>query len=466
MANAACRDGRRTTTDRLALAGICLGFLLVLFDATAVNVAVESVRRSIGGSDTTIPWVLNAYTVAFAAFMLAAGSLGDRWGSRRCFMGGLGVFALASAACAAAPSIGLLIAARAVQGAGAAAIVPCSLALIAHRFPSGPARSRALGVWGGVSGIGLAAGPVVGGLLVAWAGWRAVFLVVVPLSLAGIVLVERTLGETPRQAQTHFDLPGQVTGATALLCVTAAFGLGPTDGSAAAAPLALLVAGLVSAVAFVGAERRSTHPMLPLGVFSSRTFSAAVAVGALFNFTLYATIYGLASNLQVGRGLSAQTAGLALLPLTVTVAIGALLSGRASTSIGPRHAMTLGLAGGALGAVLLAAVDRSGSDVVLAGGGAVLGTCGLAMPAMTGLALTGAPSGRLALGAGILNTSRQIGGALGVALPGGIVTASATATLRVPLLIVASAYVVAVLLALSIPPTAGTISTQDERANV
>ena len=128
--------------DRLALVGICLGFLLVLFDATAVNVAVESVRRSIGGSDTTIPWVLNAYTVAFAALMLAAGSLGDRWGSRRCFLAGLGVFAVASAACAAAPSVGVLITARAVQGAGAAAIVPCSLALIAHRFPSGPARSQ------------------------------------------------------------------------------------------------------------------------------------------------------------------------------------------------------------------------------------------------------------------------------------------------------------------------------------
>ena len=442
-------------TDRLALVGICLGFLLVLFDATAVNVAVESVRRSIGGSDTTIPWVLNAYTVAFAALMLAAGSLGDRWGSRRCFLAGLGVFAVASAACAAAPSVGWLITARAVQGAGAAAIVPCSLALIAHRFPPGPARSRALAVWGGISGIGLAAGPVVGGLVVAWAGWRAVFLVVVPLSLAGMVLVERTLQETPRREPTRFDLAGQGAGATALLCVTAALGLAAADGWVAVVPLALLVAGLVSAVAFVGVERRSAHPMLPLGVFSRPTFSAAVAIGALFNFALYGTIYCLASSLQVGRDLSAQAAGLALLPLTATVAIGALLSGRVGTSFGPRHAMMLGLAGGTLGAVLLAVIDRAGSDIVLAAGGALLGTCGLAMPAMTGLALAGAPSGRLALGAGVLNTSRQIGGALGVALTGGIVTASATATLRVPMLIVAGAYVVAVLLALSIPSTTG-----------
>jgi DHA2 family methylenomycin A resistance protein-like MFS transporter len=348
-----------------------------------------------------------------------------------------------------------LITARAVQGAGAAAIVPCSLALIAHRFPSGPDRSRALGVWGGVSGIGLAAGPVVGGLLVAWAGWRAVFLVVVPLSLAGMVLVERTLRETPRQEQTRFDLTGQVAGATALLCVTAAFTLAPTDGWAGA-PLALLAAGLISAVAFVAVERRSAHPMLPLGAFSRRSFSAAVAVGALFNFALYGTIYCLASNLQVGRGVSAQTAGLALLPLTATVATGAMLSGRIGTSVGPRRAMTLGLAGGTLGAVLLAIIDRAGSDIVLAAGGAVLGTCGLAMPAMTGLALAGAPSGRLALGAGVLNTSRQVGGALGVALPGGIVTASATATLRAPMLTIAGAYAVAVLLALSIPRAART----------
>ena len=456
MHNAAGRGARSTIADRLALVGICLGFLLVLFDATAVNVAVESVRRSIGGSDTTIPWVLNAYTVAFAALMLAAGSLGDRWGSRRCFIGGLSLFAVASAACAAAPSVGLLIAARAVQGAGAAAIVPCSLALIAHRFAPGPARSRALAVWGGVSGIGLAAGPVVGGLLVAWADWRAVFLVVVPLSLAGIVLVERTLQETPRHQQTRFDHAGQVVGAIALVCVTAAVGLVPTEGWAAVAPLALFVAGLVATVVFVGVERRCAHPMLPLGIFTRPTFSAAVAVGALFNFALYGTIYGLASSLQVGRGLSAQTAGLALLPLTATVAIGALLSGRVSTTFGPRHAMTLGLGGGTLGALLLAVIDRAGSDIVLAAGGALLGTCGLAMPAMTGLALASAPSGRLGLGAGVLNTSRQIGGALGVALPGGIVTASATATLRVPMLIVAGAYMIAVLLALSIQPNSET----------
>ena len=343
-----------------------------------------------------------------------------------------------------------------MQGAGAAAIVPCSLALIAHRFPSGPARSHALAVWGGISGIGLAAGPVVGGLVVAWADWRAVFLVVVPLSLAGMVLVERTLQETPRHEQTRFDHAGQVVGATALVCVTAAVGLVPNEGWTAVAPLALFVAGLIATVAFVGVERRCAHPMLPLGVFTCPTFSAAVAVGALFNFALYGTIYGLASSLQVGRGLSAQAAGLALLPLTATVATGALLSGRVGTSFGPRHAMTLGLAGGTLGAVLLAVIDRTASDIVLGAGGALLGTCGLAMPAMTGLALASAPSGRLALGAGVLNTSRQIGGALGVALPGGIVTASATATLRVPMLIVAGAYTIAVLLALSVQPTSET----------
>ncbi len=449
MRTAAGRVARPATTDRLALVGICLGFLLVLFDATAVNVAVESVRRSIGGSATTIPWVLNAYTVAFAALMLAAGSLGDRWGSRRCFLGGLGVFAVASAACAAAPSVGLLIAARAVQGAGAAAIVPCSLALIAHRFPPGPARGRALAAWGGISGIGLAAGPVAGGLVVAWAGWRAVFLVVVPLSLAGMALVARTLQETPRREQARFDVAGQAVGASALLCVTAALGLAATGGWVAVAPLALFVVGLVSAVAFVGVERRSAHPVLPLGVFSRPASGVAVAIGALFNFALYGTIYCLASSLQAGRDLSPQAAGLALLPLTATVAIGALLSGRVGS---PRGAMTLGLAGGALGAVLLAVVDRAGSAIALAAGGALLGSCGLAMPAMTGLALAGAPSGRLALGAGILNTSRQVGGALGVALTGGIVTASATASLRVAMLIVAGAYVVAVLLARAVPP--------------
>src|SRR5882757_6300565 len=219
-----CGDARASAEGGggLALTGICLGFFLVLFDATAVNVATGVIAGSLGASVIAVQWVLNAYTVAFAALMLTAGSLGDRWGSRRIYLGGSALFAVASAACAAAPTAPVLIAARAVQGVGAAAVVPCSLALIAHRFPEGQARSRALGVWGGVSGLGLAAGPVIGGGLVAAVGWRAVFLVVVPVAAVSVAIVAGRIEETPRRAATRPDLAGQVVAVIALVALTAA----------------------------------------------------------------------------------------------------------------------------------------------------------------------------------------------------------------------------------------------------
>ena len=203
---------------------------MVLFDATAVNVGTGNMATSLGASVIAVQWVLNAYTVAFATVMLAAGSLGDRWGSRRIYLGGSVLFAAASAACAVAPAIPLLIAARAIQGVGAAAVVPCSLALIVHRFPEGRARARALGVWGGVSGIGLAAGPVLGGGLVTALGWRAIFLVVVPIAALSVTIVAGRIGETPRTPTGRPDLAGQALavitlgGLTAGLTQTSALG--------------------------------------------------------------------------------------------------------------------------------------------------------------------------------------------------------------------------------------------------
>lgn len=402
----------------LALTGICLGFFLVLFDATAVNVATGDIAGSLGASVIAVQWMLNAYTVAFAALMLTAGSLGDRWGHRRVYLGGSALFAVASGACAAAPAAPVLIAARAVQGVGAAAVVPCSLALIAHRFPDGQARSRALGVWGGVSGVGLAAGPVVGGGLVAALGWRAVFVVVVPVAAVSMAIVAGRVEETSRRPASRPDVAGQVLAVFTLVALAAALTQTSALGWRHPLTLGLLAVAAVAGSSFVLLEHRAREPMLPPVLFTSVRFSGATSIGLLFNLTLYGVLFCLALVLERTLHTSAAIAGLALLPLTAVVAVGALLFGRLTTRFGPRMPMLLGLTGGLAGTGLLAGFGDHLGAVGLAGLGAVLGLVGLTMPAMTGVALSAAGSGRAGLGAAVLNAARQAGGALGVALLG------------------------------------------------
>lgn len=441
----------------LALTGICLGFFVVLFDATAVNVATGDINSSLGASVTAVQWVLNAYTVAFAALILTAGSLGDRWGHRRIYLGGAALFAVASAACAAAPAAPVLIAARAVQGVGAAAVVPCSLALIVHRFPEGRARARALGIWGGVSGVGLAAGPVIGGGLVAALGWRAVFLVVVPIAAISIAIVAGRIQETPRRPASRPDLAGQVLAVITLVVLTAALTQTSTLGWGDPRTLGLLGVAALAGSGFVLLEHRVAAPMLPPALFVSVGFSGATGVGLLFNFGLYGVLFCLALVLERTLHQSAVITGLALLPLTTVVAICALVSGRLTTAFGAKPPMLLGLTGGLLGTGLLAGLGDHLGVAGLAGLGAVLGLVGLAMPAMTSVALTAAGYQRAGLGAAVLNAARQTGGALGVALLGSATfqhvaqpeSSSATPHLLHPMVLAAVGYLIALILTMA-----------------
>src|ERR1700753_2795721 len=206
---------RRLTGSSLGLAAICLGFLMITLDVTIVNVALGPIVADLGGSLAGAQWIVSAYTIAVATFLLSAGAVADRIGSRAAFIAGLAVFGLGSAACAAAPSMGTLVAARAVQGLGAAALMPCSLALITHMFPAGPERRGALAAWGGISSIGLPAGPVLGGALVDGVGWRLIFLVNLPIAALALGRVLACVAETPRHRHP-FDLPGQVLVVAAL----------------------------------------------------------------------------------------------------------------------------------------------------------------------------------------------------------------------------------------------------------
>jgi DHA2 family methylenomycin A resistance protein-like MFS transporter len=426
---------------KLALTAVCLGFLMITLDATIVNLALPAVGAGLGEpSIAALQWVVDAYTVTLAAFLLTWGAAGDRWGSRRVFEVGVAVFVVASIACALAGSAAWLIAARAVQGAGAAALLPSSLALIVHQFPDPRERARALGVWGGMSGAGLAAGPALGGLAVGLADWRLVFAVNVPVGIVAIVLTRRAVAEPPRHASTRLDLAGQLTGTAALACLVAGFIESGHAGWLAPMTLTLLAGGVVAGAVFVTIERRAPDPVLPLGVLKIRTFAVATGIGGLFNFCLYGTLFALALYLQRAWSLGALAAGLALVPLTMAVGLNAFFSGRLTGRFGPRVPMIAGAVAGFAGSAGFALLPADRALVAFVLVSLVFGCCSLAMPAMTSLAMNSLP-GQAGLAAGVLNASRQTGGAIGVALVGALPPATG-------MWLVAAGYALVVVLAL------------------
>jgi MFS family permease len=292
-----------------ALLSVCLGFFVIQLDVTIVNVALPAIQHEIGGSLAGLQWVIDAYTLALASIMLTAGSAADRIGARKIFVLGLTTFAVGSAACAAAPTLSVLIAARAVQGLGASALLPCSLALLVHQFPDPRARARALGVWGGMGSLGVALGPVLGGALVAVAvaGWRSIFVVNVPVCLLTVALLRRYVRESPLNPARRTDVPGLVLGVLSLAGFTASFIIAGQLGWLSPLPGTLPGAGVIAAWCFVRAERRQAAPMLPLGLFRSRSLSGATGIGLIFNLVLYGALLCLSLFLQQVRHESVLT---------------------------------------------------------------------------------------------------------------------------------------------------------------
>jgi DHA2 family methylenomycin A resistance protein-like MFS transporter len=429
------------------LAAISAGFLMITLDATIVNVALGAIGADFGGAPSTAQWIVDGYIVAFASLLLLAGSLADRIGVRRGFVIGLAVFVSASAACALASSVEFLIAARVAQGIGAAWLMPCSLALIVHTFAEPHARRRALAVWGAVSGVGLASGPLVGGILVASVGWRAIFLANVPIGLAAGALLLQHAEESPRRRRP-LDLPGQLLAMFGLAALTAGFISTGGHGWASGMTLAFLISGGVAAATFVLLERTVRRPLVDPAIFRNTTFTTTVAIGFLFNFCLYGSIFCLALELERLRGLDALETGLALLPMTAATAAMALLSGRLVPRLGEWPILVAGLTFGAAGATLVALDGSSGNLGLLLICTVPIGFTALAMPAMTGLAMASGAKLGLGLSAGVFNTSRQAGGALGVAVLGAALTAGSTVSVRPAFLLVACAYGLAVALAI------------------
>ncbi|WP_280725415.1 MFS transporter [Kitasatospora sp. MAA4] len=405
----------------MTLLAACLGFVVVILDVSVVNVATDALRRDLGGSISGLEWVINGYTLTFAAFLLTAGAFGDRFDLRRIFQLGFALFALASFACGASDTLVMLIAARIVQGVGAALIVPSSLALVNRAFPDPAERGRAVSLWAAAGGLSLALGPVVGGVLISQLGWQSIFFVNVPLAAAGIWLIGANAPQAePRTGPARsFDLPGQFLAVVGLGSLTAA--VIEANGLGWSAPLVLACFALfVLAVAgFVVVEGRSADPMLPLALFRSRAFTASSLIGVSVNFSFYGLIFVFSLFFQSVWHYSPIRAGLAFLPMTATIMAANLLSGRLARRHGARPVLIAGSLLAALGYLAMLPAVGTGSylsialQLLLAGAG-----IGLVVPAMTNAMLSAVDPGNVGIASGVLNASRQLGGLIGVAMTG------------------------------------------------
>lgn len=407
----------------VALAAICLGYFMVILDATAVTVALPDLQRQLGATITDLQWVVAGYTLVFASLLLSAGALGDRLDNKRIFLLGLVLFTGASALCALAPNMLILQLARLAQGLGAALQVPASLALLNHTFHDPRARARAIGVWGGIAGIAAAAGPVIGGLLVNTLTWRSVFFLNVPVGILAFLLTLRFVSAVPGIAQRSLDLLAQLAGIVALSLLTLAFIQGPAWGWSSWPIVGALIGFVLAVALFLRIERHASSPMLPLELFASRTFSASNAVGLLLNFAFYGQLFVLPLFLQDIRGYSPLITGLAMLPEGGVVALAATLSGRVTGQTGPRLPMVSGLLLGAAGFLAMMLANATISYWLLVPMLVAIGF-GMAftMPAMTTAVIASAPRERSGIASGVVNASRQTGGALGMALLGSLVS--------------------------------------------
>ncbi|WP_155826935.1 MFS transporter [Jongsikchunia kroppenstedtii] len=410
---------RPTLAAWVCLVGLAMAFGVINFDASVVNTALVTIRRDLGGGISASQWVLDGYTLFFAAGMLTAASVGDRIGHRRMCGAGFALFALASAGCALADSMSLLIGARVVQGIAAAMLLPSSLALIAALFPDMRERAKALGVWGGIAGIGFTVGPVLGGWL-AQISWQLIFWVNVPLAAVFGVMVVLTAKPTVVR-QHDFDLVGALLAAVGLVALTGGIiELGRVQEAAGDTVWAalLIVVGLAVLAAFLRVEHTRAEPMLPPHLIGSRPFRNAVITGAWFNFSMYGGLLAVSLAVPEQFGLTPLQTGLVIAPMMGVTIVGTVVSGFLASRFGPRGPMTSGFICGATGYAVMAisAAEHWLPGIVI--GWALSGLVSLAMPAMTGVAMQTAPHEYVGVASGVLNTFRQTGGALGVAVAG------------------------------------------------
>jgi len=406
------------------LLAVSLGQFLIQLDLTIVNVALPTIGRDLGTSVSGLQWVVDGYSLALASLLLVGGRIGDRSGHKRVYLAGVLVFALGSALCAAAPTAGALVAFRVLQGVGAAIELPATLAILTHTFTGARERAQAVGIWTSAAGSSLVIGPVLGGGLVAAFGWRAVFLVNLPVAVAIGVLVSRTVRETPQAAGGGLDLPGQLFGAAALGLLAAGAIEGGKHGFAAALPLGLFAGGAASLGAFIRVERRQARPMLPLGFFRSAAYSAANVAGLVMGFVVIGELFLFALFFQQVQGDSAIAAGLRFVPLTAAFVLAGPLVGRLIDRVGHRVPMAAGCGLLALGTLLLLRVGATSGYGSVGWPFVIIGLgYGLLSTPMAAVVLGAVPRARAGMASSTNLTARLAGGVFGVAVLGALLSA-------------------------------------------
>jgi EmrB/QacA subfamily drug resistance transporter len=411
-------DTRRFTLDTtLTLIAAYLGLFVGLLDANAINLALPAIRDELGGGISGAQWTIDAYNITFAAMLLTSGSLGDRFGRRTLLRVGLVTFVAASLMCAAAPSLPLLLAARAAQGVGAALMLPQGLAITAAAFPNPIDRARATAAWAMAAAMSTAIGPVVGGLLTDTLGWRFIFWLNAPVGLVALLMTYRYLPESHDPRAASIDVPGQALAMLGLGALTLVGVQGRT--MAPDWTVALAAAAIAGIAAFVWSQRRVSHPMLPIDLFRSRRLVAALTATFTMTFGIYGLLLVNSFAFQQQRGVSALITAFWFLPMPVTYMALIPVVNALAHRTGPRLPMTAGLVVMATGMALYAAVGPQADiwllelSFVLAGAGLALNTA----PAV-GLAMSAVPVQRSGLAAGLVNLARLLGITVGVAVLG------------------------------------------------
>jgi EmrB/QacA subfamily drug resistance transporter len=461
-----------------ALILLCAAQFVVVLDASIVNVALPSIGKGLNFSDQDLPWVVNAYVIAFGGFLLLGGRAADLLGRRRVFMAGLVVVAVASLAAGFAATQGQLIAARAAQGLGAAIVSPAALSIITSLFADGAERNKALGAWGAVAGSAGAAGVLLGGVLTEGLGWEWVLWVNVPVALIALAFTPGLIPESRSESATrHFDAAGAVTVTAGLSVLAYAFLDASSAGWGSTKIVGLLVLSAILIGAFVAIELRSAAPLVPFRIFRLRTLTGANLVGILLGGSLFSMFFFISLYMQQVLGYSAIHAGLSYLPLALTIIVAAGLGGQLVTRFGFKPVLAAGMAFVALGLGWFSQVSVGGGFTTDILGPSLLAAIGLGFGFVTTTiaAVSGVEQREQGLASGLINTSQQIGGALGLAVLSTIATSRtdhvmATGTSSLPNALTEgfqSAFLGgAVIAALGLVATLVLVRTRDSRAHV
>ena len=415
----------RSTRRWLALGILALAQFLVVLDASIVNIALPMLGSQLGMDTVALAWVITAYVLPFGGLLLLGGRLADRYGHRRLFLIGTVGFVAASALAGLSVSSGMLLGARALQGASAALLAPAALALVTQLFPLANDRTKALGIWGAVAGIGSAAGVLLGGVLTAAIGWQAVFFVNLPIGLVVIAMIPRLITKDVTTVPSRLDYPGAATITGALVAAVGALSATEQVGFAHPLSVGLIVAALVLGTAFVFIESRTSNPLVPLTVFRNRNLTAGNIVMLLVGAAMVALFFALSVYMQAVLGYDALTAGLTQLPLAGALVVVAGLVPGVIGKIGTSRALIGSLVVLAAGLLWLAASPSDAQFVVNILGPSILIGIGLggAFVTATQLSVDGVEGGEAGLAGGLVNTSQQIGGALGLAILASVATA-------------------------------------------